>query len=354
MARDEGVTVLEAPPGGQTAVPLVLAPTNAGLPAVTGLREGPARALAALVESSRQRGAEGRQWDVEWVEAGDGRSIGPNEAAGAVGAAAAVKAVAAEIAAAVARRVAAGQVPVVLGGDHTVALGSVEGVRRGLRERGGEAVPLYLLWLDAHPDVNTRETSPSGHLHGMVLSGLLGVGPLAVMDPLPAGRVTLAGVRALDPGEVASLRARPELTVWGVEQRRTGDVSGRHGGAATRGGDDEAGRDGWTAALARLLKQVQRAGGRLYVSVDLDVVDPRWAPGVAVPAAGGVRPELVLEVARQIQRSGLLVGADVVELYPDADVEGQTARLAAAVVETMVGKTGGATQRPAAARLRRE
>ena len=220
------------------------------------------------------------------------------------------------IAAAVAPLAACGRVPLVAGGDHSVAAGSVVGVRRGLRRRYGYDVPLYLLWLDAHPDVNTPETSPSGNLHGMVLAGLLGAGPLALDTPLPAERVVLAGVRDLDPGERAFLAARPAIRRWDV--------------AALRGG-------AWQPLLAALLQEIERRDGRLYVSLDLDVLDPAYAPGVAVPVAGGAAPSDVLALLRRVTASGLLAGADVVELHPAADRDGRTAALAARALSVLAG-----------------
>jgi arginase len=203
---------------------------------------------------------------------------------------------------------------VVLGGDHTVAVGSVCGVRAGLRRRHGRRVPLFVLWLDAHPDANTAETSPTGHRHGMVLAGLLGEGPLAVVEPLPAAHMVVAGARSLDPGELDFLRARPELALWDVEVLRSG---------------------AWRAAAEALLARVAAASGRLYVSLDLDVLDPAFAPGVAVPARHGALPGPLLALLRRLRASGLVAGADVVELYPPADEQERTASLAAAALSAL-------------------
>jgi arginase len=283
-----------APAGAHGCVPdgpVIVVPSSAGVPPAPGLRLGPPYALAQF---------DPRDYVLHRPRLGDGT----------------VDTVTAAVTLAVSRVVARGAVPVVLGGDHTVALGGVGGARSGLerRARRGAPAPLYLLWLDAHPDVNTAETSPTGHLHGMVLSGLLGEGPLAAAAPLPVERVTLAGVRALDPGEGAFLAARPGLARWDV---------------ATLQGD------GWMAPLDALLERVRRAGGRLYVSLDLDVFDPEVAPGVAVPVAGGALSDPVLALLRRVRASGLLAAADVVELYPPADRERQTARLAARALSAL-------------------
>jgi arginase len=286
------------------ATPLILAPTCAGCPAAPGLRHGPAAVLARLDPAAL---------DVRRPDVGDGtppallRAVRP-----------------------VARRVAAaGDVPIILGGDHTVAVPSVLGVRDGLRLRYGRDVPLFVLWLDAHPDVNTPETSPTGNLHGMVLSGLLGAGPLAVEEPLPAERVVLAGVRQFDPGELAFLQARPEIELWDVETLRG---------------------DGWVPAAEALLARVADAGGRLYASLDLDVIDPAYAPGVAVPERHGAHPASIMRLLRRLRESGLLAGADVVELNPPADEQARTAQLAVEALQAL-GAVGSVASVASAAAL---
>jgi arginase len=285
------------------AVPLVLVPTGAGLPAAAAsLRRGPEQILARLDALDADTGATA-QWALYRP---------------AVDVDAGVLDTAAQVAATVARLVERGQVPLVVGGDHTAALGSVVGVRRGLAARARRDVPLYVLWLDAHPDLNTRETSASGNSLGMVLAGLLGRGPLAVAGSavvIPE-RVVLAGVRDADPGEQAFLAAHPEMVRWEASLLQGSE---------------------WQQSLELLLDRVARSGGRLYVTLDLDVLDPTAAPGVAIPAAGGAQPGAVLNLLGRVAASGLLAGADVVELYPPADHAGQTARLAAAAVQTLAG-----------------
>jgi arginase len=187
-------------------------------------------------------------------------------------------------------------------------------VRRGLRRLHHRVVPLFVLWLDAHPDVNTPQTSPSGNLHGMVLAGLLGRGPLAIRGPVPTERAIVAGARAFDPGESAFLRAHPEIELWDVATLRSSR---------------------WRAKADALLERVREARGRLYVSLDLDVLDPRHAPGVAVPEKGGALPAPLLALLRHLNASGLVAGADVVELYPPADPEGRTAALAAQAIRAL-------------------
>jgi arginase len=278
--------------------PLVLVPTNAGKPAVAGLRRGPAQ-IAALLDQER--------WQIHTPPVA--ASIGQTTQT---------------VAALVASLVAKDHVPFIAGGDHTAALGGFVGVRQGLRERLSHDVPLFILWLDAHPDVNTPGTSPSGNLHGMVLSGLLGYGPLAIHEPIPPERVVLAGSRDPDPGEVAFLAARPQIERWDAALLRRSR--------------------GWERPLSAFLARIAHAKGRLYVSLDLDVFDPRFAPGVTASAPNGAYPGVVLALLRDIAASGLLTGADVVELAPDLDRAGATARLAAAALDALAGASTAALQ----------
>ena len=283
-----------APPRRTTGSPvrLIAAPSNAGCRDALALRLGPNRLLQALDASPHS---------VTHL---------PLEQADTAG----VREVTRHVARAVSDALADGRFPVVLGGDHTVAIGSVLGVRERLRALPGRSVPLFLLWLDAHPDVNTPETSPSGNLHGMALAGLLGRGPLSIKSPLRPDRVVIGGARTFDPGELAFLCARPEIELWDV--------------ATLRGGR-------WRRTADALLDRVRRAQGRLYVSLDLDVLDPCHAPGVFVPEKHGALPAPLLALLQHLGASGLLAGADVVELYPPSDPDGQTAALAAQAVRAL-------------------
>ena len=279
-------------PATSDAVRLLAVPSNAGFRRALALRLGPKHVLAQLQPPPEAV----TQLPSVLTDTGDVRRITRY------------------VAASVARDVAAHRLPIVIGGDHTAALGGVVGVRRGLRRLHHKEIPLFLLWLDAHPDANTPETSPSGNLHGMALAGLLGCGPLAIEQPLPTDRVVVAAARTFDPGERAFLRAHPEIELWDVATLR-----GRR----------------WRSHADALLERVRRARGRLYVSLDLDVLDPHSAPGVAVPEPHGALPTPLLALLDYLTASGLVAGADVVELYPPADVEGRTAALAAQAVRAL-------------------
>jgi arginase len=206
-----------------------------------------------------------------------------------------------------------GRVPLVLGGDHSVVLGTLS----GLRDAHG---PGGAIWLDAHGDLNSPDTSPSGNVHGMVLAAALGLAGERFREDgwgLPAlapGRVALVGVRSLDDGE------RKLLQDSDVRVFTMSDVD----------------RLGVERAIRESLTHV--AGpGFVHVSLDMDVIDPEVAPGVGTPVRGGLNyreAHLALEL---IAESGLLSSLDVVEVNPILDRENQTGRLAVELVASALG-----------------
>jgi arginase len=206
-----------------------------------------------------------------------------------------------------------GQTPLVLGGDHSVALGSLVGMAR-VHGAGG------VIWLDAHGDLNTPESSPSGNVHGMVLAAALGLaGPAFARDgwTLPAvepGRLSLVGVRSLDQGERELLK-RLEAKVFTMA-----DV-------------DRIG-------IERCMREaIAHASGAsfLHVSLDLDVVDPETAPGVGTPVRGGLsyrEAHLAMEV---VADAGLADSFDLVEVNPVLDRENATGKLAVELIASGLG-----------------
>jgi arginase len=203
--------------------------------------------------------------------------------------------------------------PVVLGGDHTVALGSLA----GLREVHG---PGGAIWIDAHGDLNSPETSPTGNVHGMVLAAALGLAGERFKEEgwgLPAlepGRVALIGIRALDEGE-RGLLGRLDAKVFTMS-----DVD--------RLGVEPVLRD----ALAHV------AGpGFVHVSLDMDAVDPDVAPGVGTPVRGGLSYREAHLAMELIAESGLASSLDVVEVNPVLDRENETGRLAVELVASALG-----------------
>jgi arginase len=204
-------------------------------------------------------------------------------------------------------------IPLVLGGDHSVALGSLAGLARA-HGRGG------VLWIDAHGDLNSPETSPTGNVHGMVLAAALGhAGPLFTGKDwgLPAvepGRVALVGVRSLDQGERELLK-RLDARVFTMS-----DVD--------RLGVERAIRESLTHLAGP---------GFVHVSLDMDAVDPEVAAGVGTPVRGGLNyreAHLALEL---VAESGLASSLDVVEVNPILDRENETGRLAVELAASALG-----------------
>jgi len=226
-----------------------------------------------------------------------------------------IKATCEHVAELVVTALAQGYRPLVLGGDHSVALGSLGGLAQ-FHGPGG------VLWIDAHGDLNRPETSPSGNVHGMVLAAALGLaGPGFESDswPLPAvdpSRVALLGVRQLDQGEKDLLR---EL-------------------GATVFPMSELDRVGVEHAVRESLERI--AGpGFVHVSLDLDVLDPEVAPGVGTPVRGGLsyrEAHLALEL---VAESGLVGSFDLVEVNPILDRENETAKLAVELAASAFGAT---------------
>jgi arginase len=205
-----------------------------------------------------------------------------------------------------------GLVPLVLGGDHSIAMGSLS----GLASDG----PGGVLWLDAHGDLNTPATTPSGNVHGMPLAAAIGLCDdfsrdglrLPAVDPQ---RVAVVGVRSLDPGEQALVRD------LGVAVYTISDLD----------------RRGMEPVITEALERVS-GGSFVHVSVDLDVVDPEVAPGVGDPVRGGLsyrEAHLALEL---VAEAGVLAALDLVEVNPIHDHENATAGVA---VELAVSAFGG-------------
>jgi arginase len=223
-----------------------------------------------------------------------------------------IKATCVEVARLTRRAVDEACVPLVLGGDHSVALGTLAGLRRD--EPGG------VLWVDAHGDLNTPETSITGNVHGMVLAAALGLGGSAfdheawTLPAVAPARVALLGVRSLDESERTVLR---EL---GAAVFTMSDLD----------------RLGVEKAMHEALEHV--AGpGFVHVSLDMDVVDPAHAPGVGTPVRGGLTYREAHLAMELVAESGLAGSFDVVEVNPILDRENETARLAVELVASALG-----------------
>jgi arginase len=203
--------------------------------------------------------------------------------------------------------------PIVLGGDHSVALGTLGGLHRAHGPGG-------VIWIDAHGDLNSPETSPSGNVHGMVLAAALGLAGEAFQGDdwqLPAlvpSRVALVGVRSLDDGERELLK-RLDALVFTMS-----DVD----------------RLGLERTVREALAHV--AGpGFVHVSLDMDVVDPDVAPGVGTPVRGGLNYREAHLAMELIAETGLATSLDVVEVNPILDRENETGKLAVELVASALG-----------------
>jgi arginase len=206
-----------------------------------------------------------------------------------------------------------GALPLVLGGDHSVALGSLVGMAK-VRGAGG------VVWIDAHGDLNTPATSPSGNVHGMVLAAALGLaGDSFKRDgwPLPAvepGKLALVGVRSLDDGERELL---------GTLDAKVFTMS-------------EVDRIGVEPCMREAIAHAAGAAF-LHLSLDLDVVDPDYAPGVGTPVRGGLSYREAHLAMETVAESGLIDSMDVVEVNPILDRENATGQLAVELVASALG-----------------
>ncbi|QEE37854.1 MULTISPECIES: arginase [unclassified Methylobacterium] len=213
----------------------------------------------------------------------------------------------------------AGALPLAAGGDHSLSLGSVDGAMRHCAREGR---PLFVLWLDAHADFNTPETSPSGNVHGMPLAALCGEPgfPSLFADPAPAplppANVHLFGLRSIDAGERALVTARRV----GVTDMRTIDEFGV------------------VAPLRRVLDRVARDGAHLHVSLDVDFLDPSIAPGVGTTVPGGATFREAHLIMEMLHDSDLVRSLDVVELNPFLDERGRSARVLVELVASLFGR----------------
>jgi arginase len=211
---------------------------------------------------------------------------------------------------AVAQAMEEGMTPLVLGGDHSVAAGSVAGVAEFHRRRQQR---IGLLWFDAHSDINTPETSPSGNVHGMPLAAIVGLGPEALasiygawtkVDP---ANVVVVGARSIDAGERENIRRAGIGHVYTMR---------------------EIDERGMRAVMEEALDLVSQGTVGVHVSLDMDWIDPEDAPGVGTPVRGGAtyrEAHLAMEI---VADHGGLTSFEIVEVNPIIDVHNRTAELA--------------------------
>ncbi len=220
---------------------------------------------------------------------------------------------------AVAAELAGGRMPIVLGGDHCLGVGSITAVARHCRETGKQ---LRVLWLDAHADFNTSAVTPSGNVHGMPVACLCGVGPEALVrlgGDAPAMRpdeIRQIGIRSVDPEEKRLVKDYG-LDIY--DMRYIDEVGMKRTMEAAL-----AGLDGNT---------------HLHVSFDVDFLDPSIAPGVGTTVPGGPNYREAQLVMEMIADTGRLASLDIVELNPALDSRNATAELAVDLVESLFGKS---------------
>ena len=208
--------------------------------------------------------------------------------------------------------------PIVFGGDHSLAAGTLSGLSRRAAETGR---PLFVLWLDAHPDFHTLETTKSGNLHGVPMAyatgqtGFEGYFP-AIAAPLDPKNVCMLGIRSVDADERRALKAA------GIEVHDMRAI-------------DE---HGISPLLGAFLAQVEAADGTLHVSLDVDFLDPSIAPGVGTTVPGGATFREAHLVMEMLHDSGLVTSLDLVELNPFLDERGRTAHLIVDLVASLMGR----------------
>ncbi|MGC9447300.1 arginase [Cereibacter johrii] len=207
--------------------------------------------------------------------------------------------------------------PIVMGGDHSLALGTVAGAAAHAAAVGR---PLFLLWLDAHSDFHTLQTTTSGNLHGVPVAyaagrdGFDGFPPFPA--PLPPDRICLFGIRSVDPEEHAALLLH-DVSI--IDMRVIDEF-------------------GICAPMRAFLEKVRAANGMLHVSLDVDFVDPAHAPAVGTTVPGGATVREAHLVMELLHESGLVTSLDLVELNPFLDERGRTARLMVELAASIMGR----------------
>jgi arginase len=209
------------------------------------------------------------------------------------------------------------RLPLVLGGDHSIAIGTLAGIYRGRRKKEAGVI-----WLDAHGDFNTPDITPSGNIHGMSLAISSGMGgkwfptpqwPKRTIDPT---RVAIVGARELDPEEQKNLRSS------GVHVFSMADID----------------RLGMQEVMNQAIRIASASGDTFHVSFDMDVVDPSDAPGVGTPVRGGITYREAHLAMEMIHEAGSMESLEVVEVNPILDQHNATAELAVELILSSMGK----------------
>ena len=213
-----------------------------------------------------------------------------------------------------------GRIPVILGGDHSVAAGSISGVSHHLRDRGES---LGLLWVDAHADMNTPKTSPSGNVHGMPLAAVLGHGAKELTriggfaPKVKASRTVLLAARDIDREE-RDLVAKSGVRVFTMS---------------------EIDEKGMRRVMEEAIPILTSSTAGFHVSIDMDGIDPNYAPGVGTAVQGGLTYREAHLLCEMCARTGKVTSMEVMEVNPVIDVGNRTGRLAMELILSLLGKS---------------
>jgi arginase len=219
----------------------------------------------------------------------------------------------------VASVLAAGRIPIVLGGDHSIAIGTIAGASQHHRQRDKK---IGLIWFDAHGDMNTPDTSPTGNIHGMPLAVALGLGEesltsLAGESPMVDGaRAAVVGLRDVDIAERANIK---ETGIGAFTMRDIDERGMRH-------------------VMEEAIKRASTGTAGIHVSFDIDGIDPDFAPGVGTPSPGGISYREAHLAMEMLADTGLVMSAEIVEVNPILDHRNNTAKLGVGLLESLLGK----------------
>ncbi len=214
---------------------------------------------------------------------------------------------------------AQGRLPLILGGDHSIAIGTLAGVSKHFREKHQN---VGLIWFDAHSDFNTPETSPTGNIHGMPLASVVGIGPAeltrlyGVYPKVQPQNAVLVGVRDVDFREKELLASSPVrvITMRDIDEK------------------------GMRSAVEEAIKSASQQTAGFVVSCDMDFIDPAYAPGVGTPVKGGASYREAHLAMEMIADSNRLLALELVEVNPVLDHMNATAKLGVELILSALGK----------------
>lgn len=209
--------------------------------------------------------------------------------------------------------------PLVIGGDHSLGIGSINGVARAL---GGDN--LCVIWVDAHTDINTQETTPTGNIHGMTLASVLGLGNEQLSSicglgaKIKAENIIYVASRDIDEGESEIIKQH-NIQVFHMDELITNGINKT------------------VKSIEEHLNSLKISN--IYLSIDIDVIDPKLAPGTGVPVPNGLTKEAVFKVIDVIAGTGKVKGAELVEVNPTLDDDNNTtSQLAVEIIDYLIGR----------------